>query len=109
MIQARELYDPAKLGRSRMPMGNAIRLMCRAVKSREGDHFQAAMGQAADLEAYVPTIPDWVNDGHTIEGRRAGRGLDYFREVSTVLWPPVEPDTYQDEAYRLWALRESRK
>ena len=29
-----------------MAIGNAIRLMCRASKSRIGDHFQAAIGLA---------------------------------------------------------------
>src|SRR5262245_43816878 len=37
--QARAWYDPDKLGKSRMAIGNAIRLMARAKKSREGDHF----------------------------------------------------------------------
>src|SRR5438132_1979716 len=45
--QARDWYDTDKdLGHSRMVIGNAIRLMCRATKSREGDHFQAAIGLA---------------------------------------------------------------
>src|SRR5688500_11540318 len=44
--QARAWYDPDKLGKARMPIGNAIRMMCRALKSREGDHFQAAVGLA---------------------------------------------------------------
>jgi hypothetical protein len=35
--------DPMKLGRSRLAIGNAIRLMARAQKSREGDHFAATV------------------------------------------------------------------
>jgi hypothetical protein len=108
--QAMLWYDADKLGRSRMPIGNAIRMMARAPKSRQGDHFQAAVGQAAELEHYVPTIPEWANDGHTLAGKRQGRGLDYFRTVSTVLIPPpAAPDPYEAEAYRLWALRDTRK
>jgi replication-associated recombination protein RarA len=38
MYQARTWYDPEKMGKSRMAIGNAIRLMARAQKSREGDH-----------------------------------------------------------------------
>lgn len=110
VAQSMDWYDAAKLGRSRMPIGNAIRLMCRADKSREGDHFQASVGQAADLEGYVPTIPEWANDGHTLAGKRQGRGLEYFRAVSTVLVPqPAASDPYEAEAYRLWALRDARK
>jgi len=107
--QAKEWYDPARLGRSRMPIGNAIRMMARAPKSREGDHFQCAVGQAAELEGYIPTIPDWANDQHTLVGKRQGRGIEYFRLVSSILSPaPLVPDPYIDEAYRLWKLKAER-
>ena len=105
--QARAWYNPKKLGKSRMAIGNCIRLMSRAPKSRQGDHFHVVAGLAAQLEGYVPTIPDWANDQHTLAGRRKGRGLDFFRAESTRLSPaPAEPDPYEDEAYRLWKLKE---
>jgi replication-associated recombination protein RarA len=103
--QARDWYDPKKLGKSRMPIGNAIRLMCRAAKSREGDHFQAAIGLANEMEGYVPEIPDWAYDQHTAKGRSLGRGVDFFRDESTKLVPQPKPDPYEDEAYRLWKLK----
>ncbi len=107
--QARSWYDPAKLGKSRMAIGNAIRIMARAPKSREGDHFHIAIGLANLLEGARPEIPDWIHDQHTIEGKRAGRGLDYFRSVSTQLIPPPErPDPYEDEAFRLLAIKAAR-
>jgi hypothetical protein len=52
----------------------------------------------------VPTVPDWALDGHTIEGKRMGRGLAYFREHSAKLVPPVKPGDYEAEAYRLLVL-----
>jgi hypothetical protein len=108
--QAVEWYDAAKLGRSRMPIGNAIRMLARGPKSRTGDHFQAAVGLAAELEGFVPTIPEWTADNHTLAGKRQGRGLEYFRTVSTVLIPPpAELDLYEAEAYRLWAVRDACK
>jgi replication-associated recombination protein RarA len=103
--QARLWYDEKKLGRSRMPIGNAIRLMCRAPKSREGDHFQAAIGLANELEGFVPSIPDFALDHHTQRGKAMGRGLDYFRSESTKLIPPTTKDAYEDEAYRLWVVK----
>lgn len=109
--QAREWYDPKpeKLGKTRMAVGNAIRMMCRAKKSREGDHFAAAIGWASILESFKPEVPDWVYDRHTSKGKRLGRGIDHFRTVSTQLVPPPDhKDAYEDEAYRLWALRDSR-
>jgi len=72
--QAMMWYDPDNLGASRMVIGNAIRMMCRAKKSDEGDHFAAAIGRREQLEGFVPTIPDWANDKHTIAKKR-GRGI----------------------------------
>jgi len=95
-----------KLGQWRMPVGTAIRAMCRAPKSREGDHFQAAVGLRSQLESYTPDVPDWTCDQHTNRGKALGRGLDYFRAESTKLVPaPAEKDPYEDEAYRLWELK----
>ena len=106
--QAMKWYDPDKLGASRMAVGNAIRLMCRAAKSREGDHFAIAVGLASEVEGFVPTIPDWALDGHTVAGKRMGRGLAFFREHSAKLVPPVKPDAYEDEAYRLLELKQRK-
>ncbi len=104
--QARGWYDPNKLGRSLMPIGNCIRLMARAPKSRQGDHFQVATRLAAELEGYVPEIPDWADDQHTLRGKQLGRGLDYFRQESTKLEPPpLGLDPYEEDAYRLWNLK----
>lgn len=105
--QARAWYDPEKLGKSRMAIGNCIRLMCRAPKSRQGDHFHVVAGLRSILEGFVPTIPDWADDQHTLRGKRLGRGLQYFRDESTKLHPaPAEADPYEDEAYRLWDLKQ---
>ena len=39
-----------------------------------------------------------------------GRGLDHFRtEGAKLMPPPSGDDAYDAEAYRLWALRSSRK
>jgi len=75
VAQSKLWYGADKLGASRLAIGNAIRLMCRAAKSREGDHFAAAIGLRSQLENYVPVIPDFAVDQHTLEGRKLGRGL----------------------------------
>ena len=102
-------YDPDKLGASRLAIGNAIRLMCRAAKSREGDHFAAAIGLRSLLEDFAPTVPDWALDQHTLAGRKLGRGMQHFREEGAKLVPPpAMKDAYEDEAYRLWAIKAAR-
>lgn len=129
--KARDLWDPDKLdnpGGVRMVVGNAIRMMCRAPKSREGDHFQASTGLAALLEGFKPEIPEWAYDKHTPKGKGMGRGIDHFladgcklETQSTVdptgtalgsvingpcAAPVEESDRYASEAFRLWRLKE---
>lgn len=104
--QAKRHYDPVKIGRARMFIGNAIRMMARAPKSREGDHFGIAVGLANQIGGKVPVIPDWAFDQHTAKGKSMGRGLKHFREVGTQLVPPVAPDAYEEEAYRLLAKKQ---
>lgn len=110
VAQAMRWYDAEKPGASRMAIGNAIRLMCRAAKSREGDHFAAAVGLRSLLEGFAPTIPDWANDQHTLAGRKLGRGLDHFRKEGAKLIPePTAPDPYIEDAYRLWEIKQQGK
>lgn len=103
--QAKRMYDPKKIGRSRMFIGNAIRMMARAPKSREGDHFGIAIGLANEMGEVVPVIPDWAHDMHTLKGKQMGRGLKQFREVGTKLVPQPPKDRYEDDAYRMLELR----
>jgi len=107
--QARDWYDPKKLGKSRMPIGNVIRLLSRAAKSREGDHFQAAVGLGAELDGFVPEVPEWALDQHTSAGRRMGRGIEHFLDEGTKLIPAPKPDPYQANAHRLWRKKHALK
>ena len=113
--QAVEAYKkkPENPGEARMIIGNMIRVLCAAPKSRVADHFQASIGLASLLEGYVPEIPDWANDKHTRVGKKLGRGLDHFRQESAKLIDPstktrVPEDQYAQEAYRLWELKETK-
>ena len=91
-------------------IGNAIRMMCRSPKSRAGCHFAAAIGLRSQLEGYVPAVPDFALDQHTLEGRKLKRGLTHFREEGARLIPePTEPDLYIEEAYRLWQIKAQGK
>ncbi len=98
-----------KFAKPRMIVGNAIRLMCRAAKSREGDHFQAAIGLRQQLEHVIPQIPEWACDMHTHRGRALGRGLEHFLSDSVELHPAAESDNYEDEAHRLWRVKHESK
>jgi replication-associated recombination protein RarA len=109
LAQSRERYSKS-IGEARLMIGNAIRMMARAPKSRAGCHFSAAIGLRSLLEEFVPTIPDWANDQHTLAGKKLGRGLDHFRKEGAKLIPePTAPDPYIEEAYRLWQIKQQSK
>ncbi len=92
-----------------MAIGNAIRLMCRASKSRIGDHFQAAIGLANELEDRVPEVPDCAYDRHTRRGTKArARAGTLSHRGCQAPPPPDTSDPYEDEAYRLFALKAKR-
>jgi len=94
-----QLDDLRKMGKWRMAIGTAIRALCRAEKSREGDHFQAAVGMSMLLDGRAPEIPDWAYDHHTTKGRKMGRGVEYFLTEATKLRPKsAEPDRYAKAA-----------
>jgi hypothetical protein len=39
-----------------------------------------------------------------------GRGLDHFRsEGAKLIPPPTDDNPYEDEAYRLWALKQRNR
>ncbi|RXH40998.1 hypothetical protein [Bradyrhizobium zhanjiangense] len=106
LAASRERYSKS-IGEARLRVGNAIRMMCRSPKSRAGCHFAAAIGLRSMLENHVPTIPDWALDQHTIKGKAMGRGLDHFRkEGAKLIPPPTGDDPYEDEAYRLWKIKQ---
>lgn len=110
VAQSRERYakNPQNPGEARLMVGNAIRLLCAAPKSRKGCHFAAAVGLRSLLENFKPEIPDWAFDQHTHAGRAKGRGIEHFREEGAKLHPPAEPDQYEEEAYRLWTAKQSK-
>ena len=102
------LIIPFAPGGSNDLVGRAI--MARAPKSRAACHFAAAIGLRSMLRGFAPEIPDWANDQHTLAGKKLGRGLGHFRsEGAKLVPPPTEPDPYEDEAYRLWAIKQQGK
>jgi replication-associated recombination protein RarA len=106
LAASRERYSKS-IGEARLMVGNAIRMMCRSPKSRAGCHFAAAIGLRSMLEGFAPEIPDYANDQHTLAGRKLGRGLDHFRkEGAKLVPPPTADDPYENEAYRLWAIKQ---
>ncbi len=108
--QAREWWEAENPAKTRLAIGNAIRMLCRAKKNREGDHFQAAVGLQSLLNDFVPEFPDFVFDMHTQKGKRMGRGVEHFVTEGAKLVPPPEAkDAYADEAHNLWRQKHGER
>ena len=58
------------------------------------------------LEDFAPEIPDFALDMHTMKGKELCRGLDHFRKEGAKLVPEPTADPCEDEAYRLWAIKQ---
>lgn len=109
LAASRERYSKS-IGEARLMVGNAIRIMCASPKSRAGCHFAAAIRLRSMLEGFAPELPDFALDMHTMQGKAMGRGLDHFRSEGAKLTPPpTAADPYEDEAYRLWAIKQRGK
>lgn len=108
MEQARRFYDVDKPGKARMMIANAIMILCRSAKSREGDHFNIAVGFASDLEGNVPKFADHTLDMHSQEGRKLGRDIEHFIQEGTKLVPQPKADQYKAEAERLMRKKHGR-
>lgn len=108
--QARRFFKPDRQGECMIMVGNAIRILCRAQKSREGDHYQAVCMLRSEMDSSAPPVPDFAYDRHTAEGRKLGRGVQHFRDEETHLQPaPIEPDQYEGEAFELWFRQERQE
>jgi len=83
----------------RLAASNAILALARCRKSREADHFQAAV-RSRNREGLLD-LPDYCFDKHTRTGKRLGRGIQHFREEAAKL-VNGQKDAYEEEAYRFW-------
>ena len=71
---------------------NAVTALCRAKKTRLGDHLNIASFRR-DPEQPRRPVPDVGRDKHTAAGKRMGRGFDHFFDEGAKLIP----SPYQDE------------
>lgn len=80
----------------RLFLVQAVIVLARAPKSRLVDHALIVMYQG---EREPIEVPDYAYDHHTGKGKRLGRGVDYFFDVSTLLVNKARfRDPYENEA-----------
>lgn len=70
---------------------HAIRYLCRCTKERSTDHVRGLIKRAFE-NGYVPEIPDWALDMHTIRGREMGRDAMHFATEASRVTPQLESE-----------------
>lgn len=81
---------------------HAIRYLCRCKKERSTDHIKNIIMKEFD-KGYVPEIPDYAVDMHTIKGRAMGRDVFYFLDEASKVSPVWEEydDSYRQTLYKM--------
>ncbi len=68
---------------------HAVRYLCRCVKDRSSDNIKSML--AMDFErGYVPEVPDYSYDMHTVKGREMGRGNAHFLSEASMVTPEMD-------------------
>ena len=81
-----------------MILANAVAAMCRAKKTRVGDHL-GIISFRRHPNKYGQPVPDVGHDKHTSTGRRMGRGFDHFFEHGARLVPSPYEDDFSHDPY----------
>ena len=75
----------------------AIRFLCAQPKERSTDCLKNLVIKKFE-QGYVPTIPDYAYDVHTVKGRAMGRDVMHFLDEASKVFPVMEG---YDDTYRL--------
>ncbi len=80
----------------------AIRYLCQSKKERSSDHIKNIIMREFN-NGYVPEIPDFAVDMHTIKGREMGRDVFYFLDEASKVYPEWEntDDSYRQQLYKM--------
>ncbi|BDR57748.1 hypothetical protein XA3_01890 [Xylocopilactobacillus apicola] len=78
---------------------HAIRYLCQSVKDRSSDLLKNIIIKKFAM-GYVPEIPDFALDKHTVRGKEMGRGSEHFLEEASKICPRAKVDNSYQEEYR---------
>lgn len=77
---------------------NAVAALCRAKKTRLGDHLNIASFRRDPGTPRRP-VPDVGHDKHTAAGRKMSRGFDHFFDEGAKLIPSRYEDDFAHDPY----------
>jgi len=87
---------------------HAIRFLCQCKKERSSDHIKNIIMKEF-AAGYVPEIPDYAVDMHTIKGRAMGRDVFYFLDEASKVSPLWEEydDSFRQKLKEMYKKEES--
>lgn len=77
---------------------HAIRYLCASEKDRSSDFLKNIIIKKFAM-GYVPEIPDYALDKHTVRGQKMGRGSKHFYEEACIVTPQAKVDNNYREEY----------
>lgn len=77
---------------------HAIRYLCESEKDRSSDFLKNIIIKNFAM-GYVPEIPDYALDKHTVRGQKMGRGSKHFFEVASQVTPQADVKNHYREEY----------
>lgn len=89
---------------------HAIRYLCKCKKERSTDHIKNIIMKEFE-RGYVPEIPDYAVDMHTVKGQAMGRDVFYFLDEASKVSPVWEEydDSYRQTLYKMCEEERSAK
>lgn len=73
----------------------AIRYLCRCTKDRSSDNRKFIL-EKRFARGYVPEVPEYAFDMHTVKGREMGRGNLHFLEEASLVREELDADWVRD-------------
>jgi replication-associated recombination protein RarA len=88
----------------------AIRYLCQCKKERSSDNIKNIVMREFE-QGYVPEIPDYAVDMHTIKGRARGRDVFYFLDEGSKVSPQWEgyDDSFRQKLYAMCKAEKEQK
>lgn len=74
---------------------SAVRYLCRSVKDRSSDQLKFMLEENF-RHGYVPQVPDYTYDMHTVHGRELGRGNLHFLNEASLVVPELDEPWVRD-------------
>lgn len=105
VLMAQQYEEQRKQGKLfTLGLINTVLYLAQSPKSRHADHVLSLVYH----QDYKLEVPDFALDGHTVQGKKLGRGIDFFYEEGARISPDAGLDKYHDQARAIDGNKKTR-